>query len=425
MQIEVDNEILAAVIDAHFGVKHKISLNSEKKNITEGIFIPQDKCNSKILNSVTLDTYGIINKSKLFTREPITGEQILYLINDISYPSKSNNPDIKIETTDYRNFYKFEINDIKHKYGSSIFTNLKYKKINIVFPNDSTIHFFSENLSLIKKYVKKIANKKIQESDLIKIKVPTSLSINYSKNNNTKEIIIKNKSYLGICYEIVNLLSLNTLDNKNTYNSSNNSNYYINILFFNFYNFFPKFISLFIFKFLLRFNKSYIFSNQVLEINNNFNKQNNFFSNIIDDNQYPSYLSKGTFFPNLKLSNKKYIHEILKDDDTYILSNKYKIKNIKNFIFLSDGSDKNSYQIGKSSYDYLNLDKCYYITDNHGLITTVDIVDNIGIINHEDIDSKYSDNKQSSIDNFYATGYEPSLPKLKLPKIWPFKSKTQ
>ena len=422
MQIEVDNEILAAVIDAHFGVKHKISLNSEKKNITEGIFIPQDKCNSKILNSVTLDTYGIINKSKLFTREPITGEQILYLINDISYPSKSNNPDIKIETTDYRNFYKFEINDIKHKYGSSIFTNLKYKKINIVFPNDSTIHFFSENLSLIKKYVKKIANKKIQESDLIKIKVPTDLSIIYA-NKNSKDISIKNKSYLGICFELVNLLSLNMLDEKSIYNSSNNNNYYINILFFNFYNLFPKFISLLIFKFLLRFNKCYIFSNQVLEINNNFNKQNNYFSNIIDDNQYPSYLSKGTFFPNIKLNNKKHIHDLLKNDDTYILSDKYKLKNIINVILLSEISNKNTYQISKSSYDYLNLDKCYYIVDNHGLITTVDIVDNIGITNVSDSKLKYSDNKQSSIDNFYATGYEPSLPKLKLPKIWPFKSK--
>lgn len=422
MQIEVDNEILAAVIDAHFGVKHKISLNSEKKNITEGIFIPQDKCNSKILNSVTLDTYGIINKSKLFTREPITGEQILYLINDISYPSKSNNPDIKIETTDYRNFYKFEINDIKHKYCSSIFTNLKYKKINIVFPNDSTIHFFSENLSLIKKYVKKIANKKIQESDLIKIKVPTNLSILYASKN-SKDISIKNKSYLGICFELVNLLSLNMLDEKSIYNSSNNNNYYINILFFNFYNFFPKFISLLIFKFLLRFNKCYIFSNQVLEINNNFNKQNNYFSNIIDDNQYPSYLSKGTFFPNIKLNNKKHIHDLLKNDDTYILSDKYKLKNTINVILLSEISNKNTYQISKSSYDYLNLDKCYYIVDNHGLITTVDIVDNIGITNVSDSNLKYSDNKQSSIDNFYATGYEPSLPKLKLPKIWPFKSK--
>ena len=422
MQIEVDNEILAALIDAHFGVKHKISLNSEKKNITEGIFIPQDKCNSKILNSVTLDTYGIINKSKLFTREPITGEQILYLINDISYPSKSNNPDIKIETTDYRNFYKFEINDIKHKYGSSIFTNLKYKKINIVFPNDSTIHFFSENLSLIKKYVKKITNKKIQESDLIKIKVPTNLSILYA-NENSKDIFIKNKSYLGICFELVNLLSLNMLDEKSMYNSSNNNNYYINILFFNFYNFFPKFISLIIFKFLLRFNKCYIFSNQVLEINNNFNKQNNYFSNIIDDNQYPSYLSRGTFFPNIKLNNRKHIHDLLKNDDTYILSDKYKLKNTINVILLSEISNKNTYQISKSSYDYLNLDKCYYIVDNHGLITTVDIVDNIGITNVSDSNLKYSDNKQSSIDNFYATGYEPSLPKLKLPKIWPFKSK--
>jgi len=422
MQIEVDNEILAAVIDAHFGVKHKISLNSEKKNITEGIFIPQDKCNSKILNSVTLDTYGIINKSKLFTREPITGEQILYLINDISYPSKSNNPDIKIETTDYRNFYKFEIKDIKHKYCSSIFTNLKYKKINIVFPNDSTIHFFSENLSLIKKYVKKITNKKIQESDLIKIKVPTNLSILYA-NENSKDILIKNKSYLGMCFELVNLLSLNMLDEKSIYNSSNNNNYYINILFFNFYNFFPKFISLIIFKFLLRFNKCYIFSNQVLEINNNFNKQNNYFSNIIDDNQYPSYLSKGTFFPNIKLNNKKHIHDLLKNDDTYILSDKYKLKNTINVILLSEISNKNTHQISKSSYDYLNLDKCYYIVDNHGLITTVDIVDNIGITNVSDSNLKYSDNKQSSIDNFYATGYEPSLPKLKLPKIWPFKSK--
>ena len=422
MQIEVDNEILAALIDAHFGVKHKISLNSEKKNITEGIFIPQDKCNSKILNSVTLDTYGIINKSKLFTREPITGEQILYLINDISYPSKSNNPDIKIETTDYRNFYKFEIKDIKHKYCSSIFTNLKYKKINIVFPNDSTIHFFSENLSLIKKYVKKITNKKIQESDLIKIKVPTNLSILYA-NENSKDIFIKNKSYLGICFELVNLLSLNMLDEKSIYNSSNNNNYYINILFFNFYNLFPKFISLLIFKFLLRFNKCYIFSNQVLEINNNFNKQNNYFSNIIDDNQYPSYLSKGTFFPNIKLNNKKYIHDLLENDDTYILSDKYKLKNTINVILLSEISNKNTYQISKSSYDYLNLDKCYYIVDNHGLIKTVDIVDNIGITNVSDSNLKYSDNKQSSIDNFYATGYEPSLPKLKLPKIWPFKSK--
>ena len=240
MNIEVDNEILASVIDAQFVIKPQLSSNIEKANIKQTIFFPQDKFKSNTLNSVPLDTYGIINKSKLFTREPITGEQISYLINDIDYSVKDNNPDIKIETTDYKFFYRFEINEIQHKYCSSIFTNLKFKKINIVFPNSTTIHFLSENISLLKKYIKKIANKKIQESDLIKIKVPTSLSIYYSKNNNTKEITIKNKSYLGICFEIVNLLSLNTLDTKNTYNSSNNNNYYINILFFNFYNFFSQ-----------------------------------------------------------------------------------------------------------------------------------------------------------------------------------------
>ena len=231
MNIEVDNEILASVIDARFGIKPQLSSNIEKANFKQTIFFPEDKLKSNTFNSVPLDTYGIINKSKLFTREPITGEQISYLINDNGYTVKDNNPDIKIQTTDYKIFYRFEINETQHKYCSSIFTNLKFKKINIVFPNSSTIHFFSENISLLKKYIKKIANKKIQESDLIKIKVPTILSIYYSKNNNTKEITIKNKSYLGICFEIVNLLSLNTLDTKNTYNSSNNNNYYINILF--------------------------------------------------------------------------------------------------------------------------------------------------------------------------------------------------
>ena len=421
MNIEVDNEILATIIDFKFDIQSYISLNSETFDISQSIFVPKDNYKSTKFDIIALDTYGIINKSNLFTREPITGAQLLYLTNNSNYSSKSINPDIKIETKNYKVFYKYQINDIQHKYCSSIFTNLKYKKINIVFPSNNSIHFFSENLKLLKKYIKKIANKKIQETDLIEIKVPTSLSIQYT-NIKSKDISIKNKSYLGICFELFNLMRLNLFDKNNTYSSSNNINYYINILFFNFYNFFPKFISLFIFKFLLRYNTVQTFSNQVLEINNNFNKLNNFFSNIIDDSQYPSYLSRGTFFPNLKLSNEKRIHDLLKGDETYILSNKYKIKNRKNSILLSDKFNENSYQISKGSYDYLNLDKCYYIIDNHGLISTVDIVNNIGINNLEDTDSKYSDNKQSVIDNFYATGYQPSMPKLKLPKIWPFKS---
>ena len=153
MNIEVDNEILASLIDARFGIKPQLSSNIEKANFKQTIFFPEDKLKSNTFNSVPLDTYGIINKSKLFTREPITGEQISYLINDNGYTVKDNNPDIKIQTTDYKIFYRFEINETQHKYCSSIFTNLKFKKINIVFPNSSTIHFFSENISLLKKYI--------------------------------------------------------------------------------------------------------------------------------------------------------------------------------------------------------------------------------------------------------------------------------
>ena len=163
MNIEVDNEILASVIDARFGIKPQLSSNIEKANFKQTIFFPEDKLKSNTFNSVPLDTYGIINKSKLFTREPITGEQISYLINDNGYTVKDNNPDIKIETTDYKIFYRFEINEIQHKYCSSIFTNLKFKKINIVFPNSSTIHFFSENISLLKKYIKKFDHVMVQK----------------------------------------------------------------------------------------------------------------------------------------------------------------------------------------------------------------------------------------------------------------------
>ena len=107
MNIEVDNEILASVIDARFGIKPQLSSNIEKANFKQTIFFPEDKLKSNTFNSVPLDTYGIINKSKLFTREPITGEQISYLINDNGYTVKDNNPDIKIETTDYKIFYRF------------------------------------------------------------------------------------------------------------------------------------------------------------------------------------------------------------------------------------------------------------------------------------------------------------------------------
>ena len=69
--------------------------------------------------------------------------------------------------------------------------------------------------------------------------------------------------------------------------SGSNSNY-INKLFFTFYNFIPNFLSSFIFKFLLRLNKAYNFSNQVLEIDNLYNFESYFFSNSIDE----EYLTK-------------------------------------------------------------------------------------------------------------------------------------
>ena len=116
MNIEVDNEILASVIDAQFGIKPHLSSNVEKANCIQTIFFPQDKLKSNTSNLVPLDTYGIINKTKLFTREPITGEQISYLINNNDYSFKDNNPDIKIETTDYKIFIDLKSMRSQHTY---------------------------------------------------------------------------------------------------------------------------------------------------------------------------------------------------------------------------------------------------------------------------------------------------------------------
>ena len=43
MNIEVDNEILASVIDARFGIKPQLSSNIEKANFKQTIFFPEDK----------------------------------------------------------------------------------------------------------------------------------------------------------------------------------------------------------------------------------------------------------------------------------------------------------------------------------------------------------------------------------------------
>ena len=52
MNIEVDNEILASVIDARFGIKPQLSSNIEKANFKQTIFFPEDKLKSNTFLSL-------------------------------------------------------------------------------------------------------------------------------------------------------------------------------------------------------------------------------------------------------------------------------------------------------------------------------------------------------------------------------------
>ena len=90
-------------------------------------------------------------------------------------------------------------------------------------------------------------------------------------------------------YQLTQILKILSKSIKSPIKASGSNSNYINKLFFTFYNFIPNFLSSFIFKFLLRLNKAYNFSNQVLEIDNLYNFESYFFSNSIDE----EYLTNG------------------------------------------------------------------------------------------------------------------------------------
>ena len=413
----VNNKAVAGILSQISQTNVKLSNNIEDDSNYHSYFLPQNllKNNEK---PTLLDTFGILSKSKLLLREPISGSQISFYSADYNHSQADDEKGISLKSENVKNFYSCIFDNLDHKYSSSFFTNLKSNSnVSIIFPNNKKAHLISDSVNQLKSYAKKIFNIKINENQILTSSLPLDISI-FEDGKLKKTIAIKNKSYLGISHQLANILHIFLKESKNDIKSSENYTNYINKIYFTFFNFFPNFLNTHIFKFLLRLTGPRSFSNQILEINNFYTDQNYFFSNAIDDNQSSSLFFKGNFFPEIKIEgSSKSIFSLLKSESNLICSSNFSPKQKINTILLANSYSKNQYdaKITDSVYELLNLDKCYYLVSPSGLITMVDLNSNLNQKSSvTSSKSKYSDTQQKALDNFNVNKFKPSLPKIKL-----------
>ena len=413
----VNNKAVAGILSQISQTNVKLSNNIEDDSNYHSYLLPQNllKNNEK---PTLLDTFGILSKSKLLLREPISGSQISFYSADYNHSQADDEKGISLKSENVKNFYSCIFDNLDHKYSSSFFTNLKSNSnVSIIFPNNKKAHLISDSVNQLKSYAKKIFNIKINENQILTSSLPLDISI-FEDGKLKKTIAIKNKSYLGISHQLGNILHIFLKESKKDIKSSENYTNYINKIFFTFFNFFPNFLNTHIFKFLLRLTGPRSFSNQILEINNFYTDQNYFFSNAIDDNQSSSLFLKGNFFPEIKIEgSSKSIFSLLKSESNLICSSNFSPKQKINTILLANSYSKNQYdaKINDSVYELLNLDKCYYLVSPSGLITMVDLNSNLNQKSSvTSSKSKYSDTQQKALDNFNLNKFKPSLPKIKL-----------
>ena len=246
----VNNKAVAGILSQISQTNVKLINNIEDNSNYHSYFLPQNllKNNEK---TTLLDTFGILSKSKLLLREPISGSQISFYSADYNHSQADDEKGISLKSENVKNFYSCIFNNLDHKYSSSFFTNLKTNSnVSIIFPNNKSAHLISDSVHQLKSYAKKIFNIKINENQILTSSLPLDISI-FEDGELKKTIAIKNKSYLGICHQLANILHIFLKEHKNVIKPSENYTNYINKIFFTFFNLFPNFLNTHIFKFLL------------------------------------------------------------------------------------------------------------------------------------------------------------------------------
>ena len=196
----VNNKAVAGILSQISQTNVKLSNNIEDDSNYHSYLLPQNllKNNEK---TTLLDTFGILSKSKLLLREPISGSQISFYSADYSHSQADDEKGISLKSENVKNFYSCIFDKLDHKYSSSFFTNLKSNSnVSIIFPNNKSAHLISDSVHQLKSYAKKIFNIKINENQILTSSLPLDISI-FEDGELKKTIAIKNKSYLG--YDLV------------------------------------------------------------------------------------------------------------------------------------------------------------------------------------------------------------------------------
>ena len=141
----VNNKAVAGILSQISQTNVKLSNNIEDDSNYHSYFFPQNllKNNEK---PTLLDTFGILSKSKLLLREPISGSQISFYSTDYNYSQADDEKGISLKSENVKNFYSYIFDNLDHKYSSSFFTNLKSNSnVSIIFPNNKKSHLISDS----------------------------------------------------------------------------------------------------------------------------------------------------------------------------------------------------------------------------------------------------------------------------------------
>ena len=192
----VDNSIVGMILLSLS--RYKIKFKNQDKEKTEfSYFISPSYLIGEDLENIQLDTYGILNKNKLLLREPIIRDQISYVKFDRDINFKDDLNGIDIISEQIKIFYFYSIENYDHKYNLSAFTNLGLNKVNIIFPNKDTIHFYSEKKDVLKKYIKKLTKNIVDNKYFTEIKLPTRLELR-ENNSLINAYELTNKTFIGL-----------------------------------------------------------------------------------------------------------------------------------------------------------------------------------------------------------------------------------
>ena len=409
MNIETNNQYLNDLVSA-LGFNSSFSKKVEFQN--NFIILNEQKTQE---NFIDINSYGILKSNKLLFREPILLSNLKFFSSeDLSQIKKfESNETVSINSIKENIFYSIQLNEINHKYlGSIFFTQDLDKSTTVIFPTDNQIVIISKSVGKLKKYKKIFDSNNINQFEYKKIQIPTKIELKQSKNK-IKNIQISEESFLEISCKLADII-IHNLSSKDLFVPSTNKVNFMTTIFILGFNFMPSFIVPYLLRFLQRDTGSYIFCKQLLGLNYFITSDNFIYSD--EGLQNNLTLGKGSKIINFSLNknNKTFSFEDIFTAEKNILTSSISINNHNdiNKVVI----DKDNYSLRAHVYDFLNLEKFTYLVSNTGLILEIfsnDLIDPFLSIKKEP--EVYFEVKQSLIDDFEVSQFQPKLPNL--PKI--------